>query len=109
MLRIILAALAVCSVAGMAHANVCRASVYWEGTRTASGERFRPDAEMTAAHRTLPFGTMVRVTYQNRSVVVRISDRGPFVAGRCLDLSRLSGRKLGILEAGVVTVSYKVI
>ena len=52
------------------------ASYYWTGTKTANGERFNP-LGMTAAHRTLPFGTMLRVTYQGRSVVVRITDRGP--------------------------------
>jgi len=64
---------------------------------TASGERFNPGA-MTAAHRTLPFGTMVRVTdlRTGRSVIVRINDRGPFVRGRVIDLSRAAARRLGM-------------
>lgn len=108
MLRIILAALAVCSVVGMADAGVCRASWYSEGRYTATGERFNPDG-LTAAHRSLPMGSKVRVTYGNRSVVVRLNDRGPAAwTGRCLDLSRGAARALGILEAGVVPVRYEV-
>lgn len=61
---------------------------------TASGEKFNPNA-MTAAHKSLPFGTKVRVTYKGRSVVVRINDRGPFIKGRQLDLSRAAARKIG--------------
>jgi rare lipoprotein A len=73
---------------------------------TASGERFSPNA-MTAAHRTLPFGTMVRVTYRGRSVVVRINDRGPFIRGRSLDLSKAAARRIGC--GGVCRVSMVVI
>ncbi len=73
---------------------------------TASGERFNPGA-MTAAHRTLPFGTMVRVTYRGRSVVVRINDRGPFIRGRSLDLSKAAARRIGC--GGVCRVSMVVI
>ena len=67
------------------------------GRRTASGERFNPSA-MTAAHRTLRFGTRVRVTNSRngRSVVVRINDRGPFVKGRSLDLSSGAARAIGM-------------
>lgn len=61
---------------------------------TANGERFNPNA-MTAAHKTLPFGTRLKVTYKGRSVVVRINDRGPFVRDRSLDLSRAAARKIG--------------
>ena len=108
MLRPLLAALAVCSMIGMAHASVCRASWYSEGRYTATGERFNPDG-LTAAHRNLPLGALLRVTYGNRSVVVRLNDRGPAAwTGRCLDLSRGSARALGILSAGVVTVHYEV-
>ena len=57
------------------------------GSRTASGQRFNQEA-MTAAHRTLPFGTRVKVTHAGRSVVVTINDRGPFIRGRVLDLSK---------------------
>lgn len=62
--------------------------------RTANGERFNPNA-LTAAHRTLPFGTKVRVTYKGKSVIVRINDRGPFVKGRHIDLSRAAARRIG--------------
>lgn len=73
---------------------------------TASGERFNPNA-LTAAHKTLPFGTRVKVTYKGRSVVVRINDRGPFIRGRSLDLSRAAARKIGC--AGVCRVSMVVL
>jgi rare lipoprotein A len=78
------------------------------GPETASGERFDPEA-MTAAHRTLPFGTLVRVTYQGRSVVVRINDRGPFVRGRDIDLSEGAARRIGMVEAGVGAVTIEVL
>ena len=75
------------------------------GKRTASGERFNQHA-LTAAHRTLPFGTRVKVTNLNndRSVVVRINDRGPHIRGRIIDLSREAADRLGMLRAGVVRV-----
>jgi rare lipoprotein A len=74
-----------------------QASWYHHGKRTANGEAFRPDG-MTAAHRSLPFGTRVRVVNERtgRSVVVRINDRGPFTGGRVIDLSRGSARALGV-------------
>ena len=80
------------------------ASYYGErfrGRRTASGQRFDPDA-LTAAHRTLPFGTRLRVTHvrSGRSVVVRVNDRGPHARGRVIDLSRAAARRLGIVRAG---------
>ena len=80
------------------------ASVYTEGP-TATGERVVPSG-MTAAHRTLPFGTMVRVTNTSngRSVVVRINDRGPFVKGRIIDLTPGAARAIGIAGLGAVTV-----
>jgi rare lipoprotein A len=82
------------------------ASVY-SGQRTASGERMRPDT-MTAAHRTLPFGTQVTVLnrHNGRSAVVRINDRGPFVRGRVIDLSPAAARTLGIV--GLASVSLTV-
>jgi rare lipoprotein A len=77
----------------------------FHGRRTASGERYNMNA-LTAAHRTLPFGTRVRVERldNGRHVVVRINDRGPFVKGRVIDLSREAARRLGILGAGVASV-----
>lgn len=75
------------------------------GKRTASGERFDQHA-LTAAHRTLPFGTRVKVTNLNndRTVVVRINDRGPHVRGRIIDLSREAAERLDMLRAGVAPV-----
>lgn len=73
------------------------ASWYGSGRQTANGERFNPNG-LTAAHRTLPFGTHVRVTNHNngRSVIVRINDRGPFVGGRAIDLARGAARAIGM-------------
>jgi rare lipoprotein A len=90
--------------------GACEASYYGTGGRTASGEAFDP-AALTAAHRTLPLGSKVRVTNRNndRSVVVRINDRGPFVAGRCLDLSTAAMQAVKGTGSGVIPVSYEVI
>lgn len=78
----------------------------FHGRRTASGEIFNTHS-MTAAHKTLPFGTRVKVTSRatGRSVVVRINDRGPFVRGRIIDLSQASARALGMAGLSDVTVS----
>jgi rare lipoprotein A len=70
------------------------------GSRTASGQRFNQNA-MTCAHRSLPFGTRLRVTHGGRSVVVTVNDRGPFVRGRVLDLSTAAARAVGIAGSGV--------
>ncbi len=88
----------------------CKASYYWEDQPTASGERFNPEA-MTAAHKTLRLGTRIKVTNpkNGKTVVVRINDRGPYIAGRCLDLSRGAFRKIANLNSGVVRVVYEVI
>lgn len=88
----------------------CDASYYGSGGRTASGEAFDPDA-LTAAHRTLPLGSKVRVINRNndRSVIVRINDRGPFVPGRCLDLSSAAMQAVGGLGSGVIPVRYEVL
>lgn len=82
-----------------------KASFYASGTLTASGERFDKDG-FTAAHRTLPFGARLRVTNPKtgRSVIVRINDRGPFVRGRGLDLSRGAADAIGMVAAGTATV-----
>lgn len=72
------------------------------GRRTASGQRFNQNA-MTCAHRTLPFGTRLRVTHNGRSVVVTVNDRGPFVRGRVLDLSTGAARAIGLNGIGHVT------
>lgn len=88
----------------------CGASYYSEGQLTASGEVFDPSA-MTAAHQTLPFDTMVRVTnpVTSTSVTVRINDRGPFVTGRCIDLSQAAFAVIAPLSAGHVEVRYDVL
>lgn len=70
------------------------------GRRTASGARFNPGG-MTAAHRSLPFGTRLRVTHGSRSVVVTVNDRGPFVRGRVLDLSKGAAQAIGMTGRGV--------
>ena len=82
----------------------------YQGHKTANGETF-DTAKLTAAHRTLPFGTRVRVTNldNGKSVDVRINDRGPFVAGRVIDLSPAAARKLDMLRAGVVRVKLDVL
>jgi len=77
----------------------------FHGRKTASGETYNQNA-LTAAHRTLPFGTRVRVTGANgKSVVVRINDRGPFVGGRVIDLSRAAANSLGINGLGRVKIA----
>ena len=86
------------------------ASYYGYGGRTANGERHNA-AAMTAAHRTLPFGTRVRVTNTSngRSVVVRINDRGPFVRGRVIDVSTGAANALGFRSRGVAKVDIAVV
>lgn len=86
------------------------ASYYWQGRSTASGERFNPTA-YTAAHRSLPFGTKVRVTNlrNGKTVVVRINDRGPFVRGRVIDVSKAAASELGFTGSGVTRVSLAVL
>jgi rare lipoprotein A len=73
-----------------------------QGGMTASGEAYDPNA-MTAAHRSLPFGTIIRITNlaNRRMVKVRVNDRGPFIAGRMLDLSAAAAAKLGIKQDGM--------
>ena len=75
------------------------------GNRTASGERFDP-GQLTAAHRSLPFGSMVRVTNTSNgdSVVVRINDRGPFSRGRVIDVSQAAAREIGMHRSGTARV-----
>lgn len=77
----------------------------FQGRKTASGEMFDPNA-LTAAHRTLPFGTLVRVRNPatGQEVVVRINDRGPHIGGRVIDMSRAAATRIGLLRAGVAPV-----
>lgn len=111
-MRRLLAALALASaMISCTHAESGLASVYavpgkdrYAGGRSASGERVQPGA-LVAAHRTLPFGTLVRVTNarNGRSIVVRVIDRGPFVRGRVIDLTPAGARWLGF--SGLAPVS----
>jgi len=101
------------SCGGRAFTQTGQASYYadkFRGRKTASGTVYRP-GKRTAAHNTLPFGTVVRVTNprNHRSVKVTITDRGPHVKGRIIDLSKKAARKIGIIDAGVAPVELKVI
>jgi rare lipoprotein A len=90
---------------------VGRASWYgpgFEGRRTANGERFDTES-LTAAHKTLPFGTLLRVCRGTRCVVVRVNDRGPYVRGRFLDLSRRAANEIGLAASGVSIVTATVV
>jgi rare lipoprotein A len=102
----LLLAVALSSIAiSPVHAETGRAAFY-SGGRTASGEVVGPNG-LTAAHRTLPFGTRVRVTNQRngKAVVVRIVDRGPYGRGRIIDLSRAAARELDMISAGTAMVA----
>ena len=96
--------------ASPALAQCGKASWYAEQGRTASGERMNPGAR-TAAHRTLPFGTLVEVRNlkNGRSVVVRINDRGPFIKGRVIDLSRGAANEIGMVSSGTASVRVSVL
>lgn len=98
-----------------AFANVGNGVASWygpgfHGRLTANGERFNQHA-LTAAHRTLPFGTEVRVTNtaNGRSVIVRINDRGPFSGSRVIDLSRAAAEAVGMIQAGVTPVTIEIV
>lgn len=86
------------------------ASFYTEGQQTASGEKFDTQ-QLTAAHPSLPFGTRLRVTNvaTGRSVTVRVNDRGPYVPGRVVDVSRSAANALGMLESGIAKVKLDVV
>lgn len=115
--RLIIPVVAIC-ISGCAH-TVKGATpkqsglASWYGrecSKTASGERYDPSS-MTAAHRTLPFGTKVRVTTvkTQRSVVVRINNRGPFRKGRIIDVSRAAAQQLGMIGSGIARVEVEVL
>jgi rare lipoprotein A len=106
---------AVCAVAGLqsneAATGQCgKASWYKMGYTTANGERMNANA-LAAAHRTLPFGTQVRVENldNHRSVIVRINDRGPFVGGRVIDVTRGAAVHLGMIQTGTARVKVTVV
>lgn len=90
--------------------GTCEASYYWQGQMTANGEQFNTN-DFTAAHKSLPFNSRVKVTNLNngKSTTVRINDRGPYISGRCLDLSRAAMEAIGGTGAGVVDVKYTVL
>lgn len=80
----------------------------FHGRKTANGEIFDM-YKITAAHKTLPFGTRVRITYKGKSIIVRINDRGPYIKGRDIDLSYAAAKELGMLEEGVVKVRIRIL
>ena len=81
---------------------------FYEGRTTANGEKFRQN-KITAAHKTLPFGTIVKVTNlaNNKTVVVRINDRGPYVKGRIIDLTKAAAKEIDMIGAGISKVKIK--
>lgn len=90
-----------------------KASYYgseFDGRSTANGETFS-NKEYTAAHKSLPFGSIVRVTNlsNNNIVIVRVNDRGPYVTGRVIDLSRIAAEKLGMIRDGVIDVKIELL
>jgi len=102
----ILATASLLLVPSYAASHTGRISYYSEGSLTASGERFNKRA-LTCAHRTLPFGTIVRVGYRGRTISCRVNDRGPFIRGRMLDVSLASAHALGMNGAGVVLATME--
>jgi rare lipoprotein A len=95
--------------AAMTDGSVGIASFYKYESKTASGEQFNPN-ELTAAHRTLPFGTRLRVTNvaTGQSVIVRVNDRGPFIPGRVVDVSHSAAEVLGMIDRGITKVKLEV-
>jgi rare lipoprotein A len=96
-ISIVLAALLL-SGSSLARAETGKASYYHGVGRS---------GEMTCAHRSRPFGSMVRVSFRNHSIQCRVNDRGPFIRGRIIDVSITAARALGMMEAGVVEVSIE--
>ncbi|WP_320200375.1 septal ring lytic transglycosylase RlpA family protein [Agrobacterium sp. rho-13.3] len=107
------ATIAVCSFTAPLEANAANgcggASWYALTSKTASGERMNP-SNLTAAHRSLRFGTKVKVTNarNGKAVVVRINDRGPFIKGRVLDLSKAAAKEVGMINSGTAKICYEV-
>jgi rare lipoprotein A len=104
------AAFAILSTDAFAASGCGGASWYGGRSKTASGERMS-SGNFTAAHRSLAFGTRLKVTnrHNGRSVVVRINDRGPFIRGRVLDLSRAAAQDIGMVASGTASVCYDVV
>lgn len=91
-----------------ADARTVLASWYQHGKVTANGERFNPDG-LTAAHKKLPFGTILLLTNGTKSVTVRINDRGPHIKGRELDLSKGAAKALGCIDKGVCRINMTIL
>lgn len=114
MKKIVLLFFAICAAGvALAQTQTGKASFYadkFEGSPTASGEKYK-HAKLTAAHKTLPFGTKVKVTNlaNNESVEVVVNDRGPYVEGRIIDLSKSAAEKLGFINQGIAEVKIEVI
>jgi len=107
MRRLILSALLAAPLVAQADCFTTKASYYhnkFNGRTTANGETFS-NSKLTAAHKTLPFGTVLDVTHGKRTVRVRINDRGPFIKGRGIDLSKAAMREIGGVHRGVVRVT----
>ena len=85
-----------------------KASWYRGAQKTANGENYNEN-DLTAAHKTIPFHSLVKVTYKGRSVVVRINDAGPYISGRVIDLSRAAAKAIGIIEKGVANVQVQIL
>ena len=100
---------AAAKLAALTDNSVGIASFYKYEAKTASGEQFNPRA-LTAAHRTLPFGTRLRVTNvaTGQSVTVRVNDRGPFIPGRVVDVSHSAAKELGMIDRGITKVKLEV-
>lgn len=128
LLRSILATAVLCaalilllSAAAKSEPIYCYASYYWQGTKTANGERFLPHGKTCATPpagrgnnsfgRAVPFGTTLRVTNlrNGRATTCRVNDRGPFIAKRCIDLAKGAAAEIGMLDAGVVPVKIEVV
>ena len=99
-----------CATTKTEQSKLAKASWYQMGTRTASGERFNPDG-LTVAHKSYPFGTLLKLTNpeNNKTVIARVNDRGPFAHGRELDASRGTARELGFINKGVTSLKVEVV
>lgn len=110
---VVLAAFVVASITATAQVQTGKASYYsdkFEGSPTASGEKYR-GSKMTAAHKTLPFGTKIKVTNlaNSESVILEVNDRGPFVEGRILDVSKAAAEKLRFFNQGITDVKIEIV
>jgi len=109
MKKILLSLPILIGLTSISYASQCvHASYYgkgFHGRKTANGEIFNKNG-LTAAHKTLPFNTRLKITHNGKSVIVRINDRGPFIKGRSLDLSEGAAKQIGMFRKGVGKVCY---